>query len=243
MNPDNAFLPRQEFDPRRRARCFAFTLVELLTVIAIVGILAAIIVPTISKVRLSAKKSTCLSRLRHLGTAFLVYGSDHKGLLPKASNDAGGRWPLLLAPYAGPWTHTFDSQGRLTVNGGSGQLYNNEIFRDPANEPGGGAVGTFGYNIYLEQKIVRLSDLSKPGTFPLLASSQGDVNGGMRLAPNGPSAKARDYGWTGTTDLNGPAPNYGRLAGFLFADGHVAARDVCDPNAWPWRPAGSFQAK
>jgi prepilin-type N-terminal cleavage/methylation domain-containing protein/prepilin-type processing-associated H-X9-DG protein len=60
----------------------AFTLVELLTVIAIIGILAAIIIPVVGRVRESANKSSCASNLRQIGVALSSYVADHKGHLP-----------------------------------------------------------------------------------------------------------------------------------------------------------------
>ncbi len=56
-----------------------FTLVELLTVIAIIGILAAIIIPVTGRVRESAKSAACMSNLRQLGFAFQLYVDDNKG--------------------------------------------------------------------------------------------------------------------------------------------------------------------
>ncbi len=58
-----------------------FTLIELLTVIAIIGILAAIIIPTVGKVRSSARRAECASNLRQIGTAQLLYLEDSKGVL------------------------------------------------------------------------------------------------------------------------------------------------------------------
>ncbi|NDC74151.1 prepilin-type N-terminal cleavage/methylation domain-containing protein [bacterium] len=60
-----------------------FTLIELLTVIAIIGILAAIIIPTVGKVRDTAAKSVAASNLRQIGQAALIYASDNKDQLPK----------------------------------------------------------------------------------------------------------------------------------------------------------------
>ncbi len=62
---------------RRTTR--AFTLVELLTVIAIIGILAAIIIPTVGKVRANARNAQCLSRLRDWGVTIRLYAGDNKG--------------------------------------------------------------------------------------------------------------------------------------------------------------------
>jgi prepilin-type N-terminal cleavage/methylation domain-containing protein/prepilin-type processing-associated H-X9-DG protein len=56
-----------------------FTLIELLTVIAIIGILAAIIVPVASKVRRTAKSAECASNLRQWAHAVLLYANDNKG--------------------------------------------------------------------------------------------------------------------------------------------------------------------
>lgn len=59
-----------------------FTLVELLTVIAIIGILAAILVPVVGKVRATARQAGCQSNLRQWHSALLLYANDNKGLLP-----------------------------------------------------------------------------------------------------------------------------------------------------------------
>lgn len=88
----------------------AFTLIELLTVIAIIGILAAIIIPTVGRVRETARASNCASNLRQIGMALKLYVDDNKGLLPEASRpfdaargDTGGGstvpWTKALGPY------------------------------------------------------------------------------------------------------------------------------------------------
>ena len=60
----------------------AFTLIELLTVIAIIGILAAIIIPTVGRVRETAKVSVGVSNLRQITMSTLVYANDNKGFFP-----------------------------------------------------------------------------------------------------------------------------------------------------------------
>lgn len=65
-----------------RGQNHAFTLIELLTVIAIIGVLAAILIPTIARVRESARNSRCATNLRQVGMAIQGYASDHKGSLP-----------------------------------------------------------------------------------------------------------------------------------------------------------------
>ncbi len=56
-----------------------FTLIELLTVIAIIGILAAIIIPTVSRVRQSAQNGQCVSQLREWGRVINLYALETKG--------------------------------------------------------------------------------------------------------------------------------------------------------------------
>lgn len=60
----------------------AFTLIELLTVIAIISILAAIIIPTLGKVRETAQRAVDASNLREIGKAALLFASDHNDRLP-----------------------------------------------------------------------------------------------------------------------------------------------------------------
>ena len=66
----------------RAPRVRAFTLVELLTVIAIVGVLAAIVIVSLGKVRASARSAQCSSNLRQVYTAIQLYANDDKGRLP-----------------------------------------------------------------------------------------------------------------------------------------------------------------
>ena len=65
-----------------RTQSSAFTLIELLTVIAIVGVLAAILMPVVGRVRDSAHKAACLSNLRHIGVALKLQINDTKGRFP-----------------------------------------------------------------------------------------------------------------------------------------------------------------
>jgi prepilin-type N-terminal cleavage/methylation domain-containing protein/prepilin-type processing-associated H-X9-DG protein len=60
----------------------AFTLIELLTVIAIIGILAAILIPVVGRVRESARSSNCRSNLRQIGAQLALYANDNRNKLP-----------------------------------------------------------------------------------------------------------------------------------------------------------------
>lgn len=77
----------------------AFTLIELLTVIAIIGILAAIIIPTVGKVRNSARDAGCKSNLRQYAFASMMYAEDNKGKLPEHQGASSPKWVDCVRPY------------------------------------------------------------------------------------------------------------------------------------------------
>lgn len=74
-----------------------FTLIELLVVVAIIGILAAMILPALGTARDKAQQKTCTNNLKQMGTAMIMYFSDGtETLMPTAAgnyfqaDDAGG---------------------------------------------------------------------------------------------------------------------------------------------------------
>ncbi|MBE6380709.1 MAG: DUF1559 domain-containing protein [Lentisphaerae bacterium] len=66
-----------------------FTLIELLVVIAIIAILAAMLLPALSAARERARVSSCVNKLKGLGTAVILYADDNQGFMPFPTNSAG----------------------------------------------------------------------------------------------------------------------------------------------------------
>jgi prepilin-type N-terminal cleavage/methylation domain-containing protein/prepilin-type processing-associated H-X9-DG protein len=97
----------------------AFSLIELLVVIGIIGLLLGLLLPAMARAREQAKTLVCLSNLRQIGQAIYSYASDNRGLLPawsavhfypddppyqdnpNSADYAGPGWPVLLARYVG----------------------------------------------------------------------------------------------------------------------------------------------
>lgn len=84
----------------------AFTLIELLVVIAIIAILAAMIMPVISRARNQAGKVTDLNNLRQIIVATHLYAQDESDVLPLPNWDGGG--PLADGKFHAGWLYTID---------------------------------------------------------------------------------------------------------------------------------------
>jgi prepilin-type N-terminal cleavage/methylation domain-containing protein/prepilin-type processing-associated H-X9-DG protein len=91
--------------PRRNG----FTLIELLVVIAIIAILAAILFPVFAQAREKARQTQCLSNVKQLGTALIMYVQDYDETLPQHAGDVGGdflapaatsNWAKAIVPYS-----------------------------------------------------------------------------------------------------------------------------------------------
>lgn len=90
---------------RPASRTAGFTLIELLTVIAIIGILAAIVIPTVGTVRDKAQRAVDQNNLREIIKAAQIYAGDNQDRLPDPQNlvsifpgsQAVFRWPAILA--------------------------------------------------------------------------------------------------------------------------------------------------
>ncbi|EIQ01483.1 prepilin-type N-terminal cleavage/methylation domain-containing protein [Opitutaceae bacterium TAV1] len=168
MKP-TAYPPRHSEVQRFSFSQAAFTLIELLTVIAIIGILAAIIIPTVGSVRKSARATQCVSNLRQIGTAINLYTTDHKNHLPVAYNMTGGpdnNWWYHLNAYTGDTRMAFLWTGPASVQ----EISLKGVYHCPETDPNNSAWGTnwwvsYKMNAYLGSNPATRKFIS--GGFPL----------------------------------------------------------------------------
>jgi prepilin-type N-terminal cleavage/methylation domain-containing protein len=100
----------------------AFTLIELLTVIAIIGVLAAILIPAIGAVRQNANEAKGLNNLRQIGVAISMFCTEHSNKFPPAVTQ-NSDYARILAPY-------FGAEGSTWADVSEGER--SEVFKDPS---------------------------------------------------------------------------------------------------------------
>ena len=106
-------------DRKKDRASFGFTLVELLTVIAIIGILISVLIPTIGKVRETARRTVDASNIRQIGHASLIYAANHRERLPsKFLKIVGPRIVDDPTPTTGGVTTIHLFAAALAIDGG-----------------------------------------------------------------------------------------------------------------------------
>ncbi len=109
-------------EPTGRTRAAGFTLIELLVVIAIIAILAALLLPALSRAKANASRIKCLNHLRQLQMAVQMYADDHGDEIPPRISGAGNWITSLRRYYVDPKllvcpTDGYDAKSSFLING------------------------------------------------------------------------------------------------------------------------------
>ncbi len=108
---------RSRVEPRGGHHCLAFTLVELVAVLASLALLAAVLLPSLARASGDNATATCLNNLQQLGRALLLYAGDYGTYLPP-NGDTGN-----VTPYEN-WVGGAAGMGQP-------QEFNPDILKDP----------------------------------------------------------------------------------------------------------------
>jgi len=244
----------------RHSRAAAFTLVELLTVIAIIALLAAILFPVFTRAREKARAATCLSNLQQIGLATIQYNQDNDernaplGGTLGTKNPADGHywvapsWRQLVYIYARN-TQVFSCPDR---NSNVGTADAETLGADIA--PGYGdypaiPVSYAGSDFVMSGSGMAISGFTDPSTRLAVveAPSGGSTWGDQAWVMNsqcaqGPSYDWENYwgGWYNGAPVSGDAKyifvGHTGMMNYLFLDGHAKAEvpinTVTPYNMW-----------
>jgi prepilin-type N-terminal cleavage/methylation domain-containing protein/prepilin-type processing-associated H-X9-DG protein len=194
-----------------------FTLIELLVVIAIIAILAAILFPVFAQAREAARKTSCLSNQKQLGTAMMMYAQDYdetfplwRTTLPAPTAEypnAKITWVENMQPYSKNkkiWVCPSDTTpGFSQTNPATQNSYwlNAYVFRWSGLAPN-------------FPNSVTLAEMRYPATTILYCD--GPANDGQHVWPGPPTE------WCGTADWCIRAQErHGGGVNFTFGDGHA----------------------
>jgi prepilin-type N-terminal cleavage/methylation domain-containing protein/prepilin-type processing-associated H-X9-DG protein len=220
----------------------AFTLIELMVVIAIIGILAALLLPAFSWAKAQARSTTCKNHLRQMGMALQMYVHDNGSKYPyylgprgPAYGDAVGQgrsanglvyWSSKLFPYYSlNWSNTaYHCPGYKGVNWGPGHFQGGiERLGSYAYNvwgSGHGAVGNLGLGpviFWSNAPAISESQVRVPSEMLSIGESK-FLNAAIRQMPGG-----RDIAVCALFDDPFDPKRHGKNYNQLFCDGHVSA--------------------
>jgi len=197
-----------------------FTLIELLTVIAIIGILAAILIPVVGRVRASARAAQCTSNLRQVAQATHLYATDNEDLLPPVWRGGwNDYWVIYLAPYTGVDRNEIEALN-LRDSGGENVFWCPEAVAQRASAMAGPA-GFITTSYALNRFITRHAGVPDSRQFRL-----SQVQDHTTIALGGDGAWQNDHyrPWIDSDGSSNPDTIHGDRANIVFLDGHVEQR-------------------
>jgi type II secretion system protein G len=103
-------------------RTRGFTLIELLVVIAIIGLLASVVLASLSSARVKARDATRVAQIREIATALELYASDHNGQYPNISVticESNPSWYASLQTALAPYMPKIPTAPNSTGDNGS----------------------------------------------------------------------------------------------------------------------------
>jgi prepilin-type N-terminal cleavage/methylation domain-containing protein/prepilin-type processing-associated H-X9-DG protein len=213
-----------------------FTLIELLVVIAIIAILAAILFPVFAQARESARKTSCLSNQKQLGTAALMYIQDYDEQLPNAIHSGAGvnllgGWVYFTAFPSNETARSYDvKQGSLYP-----YVKNDQVYVCPSDSQGRTAGNsyavnscafTFGLPLAVGKSLAAFDNTASWALLTEEAIGRGDETGAF-LRTNSTDDGYLAYG------LNFLSTRHQQGSTLLFMDGH---------SKW-YRPEQAITAK
>jgi prepilin-type N-terminal cleavage/methylation domain-containing protein/prepilin-type processing-associated H-X9-DG protein len=204
----------------RRLHRDGFTLIELLVVIAIIAILAAILFPVFAQARDQARQTTCLSNMKQLGTALMMYGQDYDETLPSWPF-RGGAAGLFTDPRFRVWSYA------VWVDALMPYVKNKDVFACP-NGPKSGVNFVYGPKdapVVVNLAINEYIENSDNG-FASVAKLTGARNGPAEVTVIAESCFAGIYqDWTDGYNI----PDRGKTFGlYRLYCANRAANNVCE---------------